>query len=799
MLHVQVFPDEDLARVKMEIAALGGSIFEEITTHWKTTLKVAVPPHRIGELAAITGVKWVEPEPQWKLNNNESTDTMNVRAPRDTYGLYGFGQTVGVCDSGLDQGSADPASLHDDFEDGAGASRVTAIFDRVGDGASDVNSGHGTHVAGSVLGNGDLSGCTPPSDSFPTTCFAGIAPKASLVFQAVENNSEQTLSGLPADLNTLFSQANGAGADLHTNSWGADVAGQYTADSQAVDEYMWDNNDFLILFAAGNAGEDLDADGVVDPYSIGSPATAKNCLTIGASEGDRPSGAGYDFNWSAFGFPADPINSDHVSDNVDGMAAFSSRGPTVDGRYKPDLTAPGTNILSTRSSLASGTGWGAYDASYMWNGGTSMATPLAAGAAALMREYLIDEVRITDPSAALIKAALINSAYDMSPGQYGTGATQEIPDSPVPNDVEGWGGLNLGSGLFPTAPFDIFHYDETSGLSTGELEEYTFQVESSGNPLKVNLAWTDYPGTPAAQGGLVNDLDMQLTDPSSTVLYPDNASQKSTVSTLAYDLDDIKDANNNNKRAIRFTPTSYPVTIESALFFFYNPYGSSTDVDVVVYDDDGSGGLPGSELFRKTLDYAPTGWRNIGISGVIIADGDFYIAIEKADLYQYLVIDTNYNPGNRGYLHNGSSWALSSDTAYIRANVRGTDYSTSFDRVNNVLGFTIDSPAVGSYTVKVSGHNVPQGPQPYALVISGNITSETLCGADGSGIDWDGADDTGGLESSDSCTTYETTTISGAKTIESTGSLTIQIGTGGSVALEPTFSAQGQLSIGLAP
>ena len=58
---------------------------------------------------------------------------------------------------------------------------------------------------------------------------------------------------------------------------------------------------------------------------------------------------------------------------------------------------------------------------------------------------------------------------------------------------------------------------------------------------------------------------------------------------------------------------------------------------------------------------------------------------------------------------------------FIRANVRGTDYSTSFDRVNNVLGLTLNSPATGKYTIRVSGYNVPQGPQPYALVLSGNI------------------------------------------------------------------------------
>ncbi len=134
------------------------------------------------------------------------------------------------------------------------------------------------------------------------------------------------------------------------------------------------------------------------------------------------------------------------------MVAFSARGPCLDGRYKPDIVAPGTWILSTRSSVATfpdnfgRPGWGAYNSYYLYNGGTSMATPLAAGAAALMREYLMEEKGFSPPSAALIKAALLNSAEDISPGQYGTGSAQEIPDSPVPNNVEGWGRLNLAGG-----------------------------------------------------------------------------------------------------------------------------------------------------------------------------------------------------------------------------------------------------------------------------------------------------------------------------------------------------------------
>ena len=98
-----------------------------------------------------------------------------------------------------------------------------------------------------------------------------MAPKASLIFQAVEDNSTGYITHIPSDLNTLFSQADGAGADLHTNSWGSSMSGMYTSSSQDVDEYVWDNRDFFILFAAGNEGIDMDGDGVIDYYSMGSP------------------------------------------------------------------------------------------------------------------------------------------------------------------------------------------------------------------------------------------------------------------------------------------------------------------------------------------------------------------------------------------------------------------------------------------------------------------------------------------------------------------------------------------------
>ena len=289
----------------------------------------------------------------------------------------------------------------------------------------------------------------------------------------------------------------------------------------------------------------------------------------------------------------------------------------------------------------------------------------------------------------------------------------------MPNNVQGWGRLNIENGVYPSPPFNILYYDEPTGLNTSGYNDYTVDVSTAGSPLKINLVWTDYPGSTAAQGGLVNDLDLQVTDPSMSVYYPDNASQKSTVSQITYDDGSNEFTYNSNKLAVKFAPSAYPTNIESTSFYFSNPLSTSTDVDVVVYDDDGTGGLPGTQLFRKTLTYVPTGWITIGITGVVINSGEFYIAIEKNDLNQRLLQDYPDSTG-RSYYDSGSGWAVDTGyMTYIRANVRGTDHSTSFDRVNNVLGLTLGSAAAGTYTIRVSGYNVPQGSQPYALVVSG--------------------------------------------------------------------------------
>jgi subtilisin family serine protease len=500
---ISTYSSRDTTSVAASLTASGIAVIaSEAGKRWGW-VQAEATPEQIATIAALDRVQWIEELVAPTLFNDQAVNATHMRATNVwfTHGLTGEGQIIGHADTGLDVGAL--PGIHPDF-----AGRIVAAFG-LGRGSlwTDPN-GHGTHTAGSILGSGTMS----------TGLFRGVAWEAKLVHQSLLDNSGG-LGGLPGDLNVLYLQAYTNGARIHSDSWGASVNGSYTTSSRQSDEFMWDHPDMLLVFAAGNDGFDSD-NGIIDNDSIGAPGTAKNVLTVGAAESDRPAGSG-GFSSSTYGslwpfdYPFAPINGDLVSRSADGtnqgMAAFSSRGPTDDGRVKPEVVAPGTDIVSVRSRQpGAGGGWGLNaNTNYTFNGGTSMSTPLVAGAAALVREYFVKH-RDTAPSAALVKAVLQHGARPMSPGQYGTGAAREIPAT-VPNNVAGWGHVDLETSLFP-ANVVWFHLDETSGLTApGDVREHTFYAETG--TVKLTMTYTDFPATAGSGVKLVNDLDLSLRGP----------------------------------------------------------------------------------------------------------------------------------------------------------------------------------------------------------------------------------------------------------------------------------------------
>lgn len=409
-------------------------------------------------------------------------------------GYTGQGQMVGVADTGLDIGTS--TGIHSDFTDSVQAGYVYGIGAKTWEDPM----GHGTHVAGSVAGRGaGLDGS-----------LKGGAHSAKLVPQGMWSPIIDNLT-VPSKLGAMFEAAYKEGARIHTNSWGAARNfGAYDSMAQQVDEFMWTHPDMLVLFAAGNSGVDMNKDGRIDANSIGSPATAKNTLSVGASENLNALGGiqkmAKELNGGAAKWGVEPIASSKLSDNMNGIAIFSSRGPTTDGRTKPEIVAPGTNILSSRSHVATASPmWGAYDADYTYAGGTSMATPLTAAAAAVTRQVLMEKFNIAAPSAALVKAVLMHTAFDMFPGQYGTGATQELQRRP--NSDEGYGRVDMDALSKMTSATVAMDFN----VAQGESVDKTVMVKNG--TLLVNLVYTDAPGTPSAGAALVNDLDLVVTGP----------------------------------------------------------------------------------------------------------------------------------------------------------------------------------------------------------------------------------------------------------------------------------------------
>jgi subtilisin-like proprotein convertase family protein/subtilisin family serine protease len=524
LYSVSFFDAETLEEARESVSALGFEILDADPEARRMILEAPDAKGRakaIRALSAVHGVRMIREQSLKRTSNDLAPRLMAAsRTTTDNgLGLDGEGETIGVCDTGIDTG--DPATVHQDFRGRMAWVKSYPIRDYYrpyinnpggDDGAADLDSGHGTHVAGSVLGDGseslDLSGLEGP--------IRGLAHKARLVFQAVEQEMKWKnasyyqeigrflLAGIPEDLGGLFGDAYAHGVRVHSNSWGGGDPGEYDEQCEQLDRFVWEHKDFCVLVAAGNDGTDRDGDGHINPMSVTSPATAKNCICIGACENDRPRFNAERYgDWWSSDYPVAPYHADPMADNPDQVVAFSSRGPTKDGRIRPDLLAPGTFVLSTRSTMIApnNNAWAALASSrkYFHMGGTSMATPLAAGAAALVRQYLRRDQGISSPSAALIKAVLVAGARRL-PSTESAGAQWD--------NEQGFGRLDLDTSLAPALPARAQYLDLTEGLATGELWSRELDIAGSDAALRVVMVYSDYPGE-----RLVNNLNLIVVGP----------------------------------------------------------------------------------------------------------------------------------------------------------------------------------------------------------------------------------------------------------------------------------------------
>jgi serine protease AprX len=505
VFHEDVDTESDALRTAVSSAA---RVDKDTLPMGRRKVRLTVQEKQLDDLAAIDAVRVIQEVPEVKLHNNVARQILNANVVVDGTTYQGDGQVVAVGDTGFDNGST--TRPHPAF-----TGRVAKLYALGRANKTDDPQGHGTHVSGSVLGDGTAASMGG--------AIQGTAPSAQLVVQSLITSSGG-LGGIPADLTDLFEPPyRDDGARVHTNSWGSITPSlPYDQSATEIDDFVWNHPDLVICFSAGNDGTDGNRDGRVDPAEIGSEAAAKNCITVGASESLRleidPDFPTYG-SLSSSGFPKPPIHDDPVADNAEGMAAFSSRGPTQEGRFKPDVVAPGTSILSThsRNAPAADHSFGtSSDPDYFFDTGTSMATPLVAGCAAVLRETLVKNGTPTPP-ASLIKALLINGAVELT-GQYSPSEA-----GPSPNNNSGFGRVDLRGSVILPGPNPDAGFGDGGPLRQGEEDTFTVEIprESPGNDsvasavptgvgttglgatYKITLVWTDPAGP-----NLQNDLDL---------------------------------------------------------------------------------------------------------------------------------------------------------------------------------------------------------------------------------------------------------------------------------------------------
>ncbi len=476
------------------VKSLLGTVVNESHLRQGTILRAVLPPTHLDALAQSSAVLWLEPAPHRRLVDEAASklvggDDGQVKTPTLTqqFGYGGSNVIVCVADTGLDSG--DTNTMHPDLR-----GRVTGFlpYGSITDGSD--GYGHGTHAAGIVAGNAATGETDPDTGAL---YGLGVANQAGLFIERIFDENANEASPFPSD-ETLTRDAVRHGAHIGSNSWGNDVQGEYDTDASQFDELVRDadsttpgDQPYILVFAAGNAGP--------NSQTMDSPASGKNVIAVGACENVPGTLA---LTYGLYG------------DGADTMADFSSRGPCEDGRTKPDVVAPGTWIASLASSAApneAAIAWTAIDNYYVYMGGTSMACPHGAGAAAALVQYYRAFHTNAVPSPALVKAALINSANELDESNGGPG--------PIPNNDEGWGRITLTNIIFTNlsaAPRYYEYVDQTVLLTNSEVYIHHTLIQSAGQPLKITLAYTDVAGFPGAIPALVNDLDLEVIGPDGT-------------------------------------------------------------------------------------------------------------------------------------------------------------------------------------------------------------------------------------------------------------------------------------------
>ncbi|KAF9775278.1 hypothetical protein IL306_006646 [Fusarium sp. DS 682] len=434
---------------------------------------------KLQEIAKLDSVGSIQEVHKLTLFNNVAHEILYhdvLRSGSNTV-FKGANQIVTVADTGFDTG--DKTKTHEAF-----TSRVQKLIPVGRSVETNDPDGHGTHVSGSVLGDGH-------SDKMGGA-IQGTAPEAKLIVQSLIDDRGGLFGNSEKTLGDLLQEAIDNQSFIHTNSWGPEWRRQigqlpYNNASKDLDSFVSNYKEMTVCFAAGNdGGEDTDLG------HIGAQAAAKNCIAVGSSDNRRKAK-----NNQFDAFKADGA----VEGDPNNISWFSSLGPTREGRIKPDVVAPGTMILSAKSRDAkSSDRFGrSTDPAWAFSSGTSMATPLVAGCVAVLRETLQKD-GVEAPSAALLRAMLVNGAAN-------TGQKVE---------AQGFGRVDLGNSVI------LKGITTNKGYLEGELLDEDDEVgfvktlrlgdllipdgpDTEEVTLKVTMVYSDFPGA-----ALQNNINLQV-------------------------------------------------------------------------------------------------------------------------------------------------------------------------------------------------------------------------------------------------------------------------------------------------
>ncbi|KAK5582082.1 hypothetical protein RB653_003665 [Dictyostelium firmibasis] len=467
----------------------------------------------------------------------------------DIVGIKGDGEVVGCADTGID---VNHCFFYDTNPIGSTHRKIVSYSSGSGDQTDEID-GHGTHIVGTILGSTTVD---------PTVAeFSGGAPNSKVAFVDLQvgGNTLSVQSNLTAIYQSTYDQK----AKVHCDAWNSNIGPFYTGVTEMIDRFQWTHKDFLVVRSAGNNVNF----GFNSIYTLSQESTSKNSLVVGSS--NQPSSTfsssinywDWDFIYnsiqtsvctqgqSVYGLACSDLPSLATSTDIQTQCCsntvlgkiccstqiqqqyqtnstvynefipslFSGVGPTSDGRFKPDLLAPGSPIISSRSlgpssaadhcsPITSGIATSALIAME----GSSQAAAVAASAAVLVRQYYRDGYFINgkinlasgfQPSASLVKATLINTAsikvdstLDYSQGFGNIQLSKLITTSNVATTS-----LSVPSSIEKADPI----------INTGETNSYCFALEGRAD-IDITLVWTDPAGSPLSTVTLVNNLDLAL-------------------------------------------------------------------------------------------------------------------------------------------------------------------------------------------------------------------------------------------------------------------------------------------------